>query len=127
MTGKSEEGTHTAPRRWVRWLLWLHAILWALFALGMIAVAFMSAEARGHPVFVQVLIACSLAAVGAVAAARYRLWGAGLMLLGGAGVVIAWVLGDSGDPYRYYVTGALALFAVLVTLDRRAFVRPGAR
>ena len=66
-------------------------------------------------------------AVGAVAAARYRLWGAGLMLLGGAGVVIAWVLGDSGDPYRYYVTGALALFAVLVTLDRRAFVRPGAR
>ena len=114
-------------RGWVRWLLWLHAILWALFALGMIAVAFMSAEARGHPVFVQVLIACSLAAVGAVAAARYRLWGAGLMLLGGAGVVIAWVLGDSGDPYRYYVTGALALFAVLVTLDRRAFVRPGAR
>ena len=53
--------------------------------------------------------------------------GARLMLLGGAGVVIAWVLGDSGDPYRYYVTGALALFAVLVTLDRRAFVRPGAR
>ena len=127
MTGKSGEGARPTPRRWVRWLLWLHAILWALFALGMIAVAFMSAEARGHPVFVQVLIACSLAAVGAVAAARYRLWGAGLMLLGGAGVGIAWVLGDSGDPYRYYVTGALALFAVLVTLDRRAFVRPGAR
>ena len=127
MTGKSGEGARPTPRRWERWLLWLHAILWALFALGMIAVAFMSAEARGHPVFVQVLIACSLAAVGAVAAARYRLWGAGLMLLGGAGVVIAWVLGDSGDPYRYYVTGALALFAVLVTLDRRAFVRPGAR
>ena len=127
MTGKSGGGARPPPRRWVRWLLWLHAILWALFALGMIAVAFMSAEARGHPVFVQVLIACSLAAVGAVAAARYRLWGAGLMLLGGAGVVIAWVLGDSGDPYRYYVTGALALFAVLVTLDRRAFVRPGAR
>ena len=65
MTGKSGEGARPTPRRWVRWLLWLHAILWALFALGMIAVAFMSAEARGHPVFVQVLIACSLAATAA--------------------------------------------------------------
>ena len=127
MTGESGEGARIVPRRWVRWLLWLHAILWALFALGMIAVAFISPEARGHPVFVQVLIACSLAAIGAVAAARYRLWGAGLTLLGGAGVVVAWVLGDSGDPYRYYVLGALALFAVLVALDRRAFVSSGAR
>jgi hypothetical protein len=42
-------------------------------------------------------------------------------------VVIAWVLGDSGDPYRYYVTGALALFAVLVAIDRRAFVKSAAR
>ena len=127
MTGITGEGAHPAPRRWVRWLLWLHAILWTLFALGMFVVAFISPEARGHPVFVQVLIASMFAAIGAVAAARYRLWGAGLTLLGGVGVVIAWVLGDSGDPYRYYVTGALALFAVLVTLDRRAFVRSGAR
>ena len=127
MTGKSEEGTHTAPRRWVRWLLWLHAFLWVLFALGMIAVAVLSPEALDNPVFVQVLIACSLAAIGAAAAARYRLWGAGLTLFGGVGVVIAWVLGDSGYPYHYYVMGALALFAVLVALDRRAFVRLGAR
>ena len=127
MTGKSGEGARAAPRRWVRWLLWIHAILWALFALGMIAVAFMSPEARGHPVFVQVLIASSLAAVGAVAAARYRLWGAVLTMLAGLGVVVAWVLGDSGDPYRYYVMGALALFAVPVAIDRWAFVRPGAR
>lgn len=127
MTGESGEGARPTPRRWVRWLLWLHAILWVLFALGMIAVAFMSAEARGHPVFVQVLIACSLAAIGAVTAARYRFWGAGLTLLGGVGVVVAWILGDSGDPYRYYVMGALALFAILVAIDRRAFVRSGAR
>ena len=127
MTGIARERAHPAPRRWVRWLLWLHAILWALIALGIFTVAFVSPEARGHPVFVQVLIASTLAAIGAVAAARYRLWGAGLTLLGGVGVVIAWVLGDSGDPYRYYVTGALALFAGLIALDRRAFVRSGAR
>ena len=127
MTGIARERAHPAPRRWVRWLLWLHAILGALIALGMFTVAFVSPEARGHPVFVQVLIASTLAAIGAVAAARYRLWGAGLTLLGGGGVVIAWVLGDSGDPYRYYVTGALALFAGLIALDRRAFVRSGAR
>ena len=127
MTGIARERAHPAPRRWVRWLLWLHAILWALIALGMFTVASVSPEARGHPVFVQVLIASTLAAIGAVAAARYRLWGAGLTLLGGVGVVVAWVLGDSGDPYRYYVTGALALFAGLIALDRRAFVRSGAR
>ena len=121
MSGTVEGGP--APRRWVRWLLWLHAFLWTLFALGMIVVAVISEEAREHSVFVQVLIASSLAAIGAVAAARYRVWGVLLTLLAGSGVVIAWFLGDSGDPYRYYVMIALALFAVLVAIDRRAFVR----
>ena len=115
------------PRGWVRWPLWLHAILWVVFALGMIVVAVISQEARGHSVFVQVMIACSLAAIGAVAAARYRLWGVVLTLLAGSGVVLAWILGDSGDPYRYYVMIALVLFAALVAIDRRAFVKSAAR
>ena len=115
------------PRGWVRWPLWFHAVLWVLFALGMIVVAVISQEARGHSVFVQVMIACSLAAIGAVAAARYRLWGVVLTLLAGSGVVLAWILGDSGDPYRYYVMIALVLFAALVAIDRRAFVKSAAR
>ena len=115
------------PRGWVRWPLWCHAVLWVVFALGMIVVAVISEEAREHSVFVQVLIACSLAAIGAVAAARYRVWGVVLTLLAGSGVVLAWILGDSGDPYRYYVMIALVLFAALVAIDRRAFVKSAAR
>lgn len=120
-------GVRPVPRGWVRWPLWFHAVLWMLFALGMIVVAVISEEAREHSVFVQVMIACSLAAIGAVAAARYRVWGVVLTLLAGSGVVLAWTLGDSGDPYRYYVMIALVLFAALVAIDRRAFVRSAAR
>ena len=120
-------GERPVPRGWVRWPLWCHAVLWVVFALGMIVVAVISEEAREHSVFVQVLIACSLAAIGAVAAARYRVWGVVLTLLAGSGVVLAWILGDSGDPYRYYVMIALVLFAALVAIDRRAFVKSAAR
>ena len=42
-------------------------------------------------------------------------------------VVLAWILGDSPDPYRYYVMVALVLFAALVAIDRRAFVKSAAR
>lgn len=120
-------GERPVPRGWVRWPLWCHAVLWVVFALGMIVVAVISEEAREHSVFVQVMIACSLAAIGTVAAARYRVWGVVLTLLAGSGVVLAWILGDSGDPYRYYVMIALVLFAALVAIDRRAFVKSAAR
>lgn len=111
----------------MRWLLWLHASLWCLFALAVIVTATTSPEARGHPVFIQVAIACLLAAVGAVASACYRIWGVLLLLCGAAGVLAAWIAGDSGDPYRYYVGGAVALFLLAVAVDHRAFVTPRAR
>jgi hypothetical protein len=104
-----------------RWLLWLNAVLWSLFALGMVAVALTSEEARAHPVFVQVLAACIAAAIGAVAAARYQAWGAVLTLVGGAGVLLAWIAGESGNPYRWFVAADLAVFLACIGIDREAF------
>ena len=125
--GKPSQDTKAAgPRAVLRWLLRINAVLWALFGGGMLAVAFLSVEARAHAVFQQVLIASLAAAVGALAAARYRLWGVWLTLAGGLGVLVAWIAGDSGDIYRLPVAMALGVFCLLVVAQKRAFVsRPG--
>lgn len=106
----------------LRWALWLHAVLWALFASGMVAAAALSPEARVHPVFLQVLAGSLVASVGAFAAALYRTWGVLAALLGGFGVLLAWIAGDSGDIYRLPLAISLAVFGLVVVVDRRAFL-----
>lgn len=110
-----------------RLALWLHAALWLIFAGGMIWVAIASPEARENAVFLQVLAGSGLAAAGSVGAALHRRWGIALTLLGGGGVLAAWIAGASGETYRLPVAIALGLFVAIVALDRRAFVRPAAR
>lgn len=114
------------PRRRMRWVLRIHAALWLLIALGLAGLAVVSVETRQDPVFLQVLAGSLIAATGAAAAAVYRRWGVWLALLGGGGVVLAWFLGDSGDPWRWYVLPALAVFALSTIVDRDAFVISGA-
>ena len=116
-----------AIRPVIRWLLWLHAALWCLFALGMSAAALMSPEALADPVFLQVLVASNVAAVGSLAAARYRVWGVVLALLSGCGVVAAWFAGNSGDPYRHLAGAELAAFLLTVAIGRGLFVSPPVR
>lgn len=105
------------------WLLWIHAVLWCLFALAMTGVAAMSPDALADPVFLQVVLASIVAAAGSIAAARFRLWGVILALAGGCWLLAAWIIGDSGEPYRYVVGGLLAAFLIVVAAERRAFVR----
>lgn len=114
-------------RSGLRLLLWLHAVLWLTFAGAMIWVAIASPDARENSVFLQVMAGSALAAVGSVSAALHRKWGVALTLLGGLGVLVAWIAGDSGATYRLPVAIALGLFAVIVALDRRAFFTPGVR
>ena len=116
-----------APRRSTQWVLRLLALLWTLFALGMVAVAVLSPEARGNAVFVQVSLAAICAAVGSMAAARYLRWGVVLGALGQAGVLLAWIAGDSGDSYRLPVAIALAVFLLVCAIDRRAFLTSSGR
>ena len=111
-----------APRRPIQWLLRLLALLWSLFALAMIAVAMLSPEAHGNAVFIQVSLATLCAAIGAIAAARYLRWGVVLSALGQAGVLLAWIAGDSGESYRFAVAVALAVFLLACAADRRAFL-----
>ncbi|MDG5748359.1 hypothetical protein P8Q88_09200 [Qipengyuania sp. XHP0207] len=103
------------------------ALLWSLFALGLIVVAALSPEALANAVFLQVTLASACAAVGAIAAARYICWGVALGAAGQAGVLVAWIAGDSGESYRLPVAVALAVFLLACALDRRAFVRPSGR
>lgn len=114
------------PRRRMRWVLRIHAALWALFALGLAGLAVASVETRQDPVFLQVLAGSLAAAIGATGAALYRRWGVWLALLGGGSVLLAWILGDSGDPWRWYVLAALAVFALSAMIDRDAFGISGA-
>lgn len=114
--------------RWaVRVVLWLHAGFWLMFAAVMVWAATSSPETLENAVFLQVLAGSGLSAVGAVGAAFYRKWGIVTALIGGIGVLVAWIAGDSGQSYRWIVVLALGLFALAAALDRRAFFTPAAR
>ncbi|KPP94448.1 hypothetical protein [Erythrobacter sp. HL-111] len=114
-------------RRGLRLALWLHALVWVVFAGGMIALALASRESRENPIFVQVLAGASVAAVGSLGAARFRIWGVALALIGGGGVLLAWIAGGSGRELRLPVAIILGLFALAVAAERRAFVSSDAR
>jgi hypothetical protein len=111
----------------VRVALWSHAAIWLLFAGGMIVIAALSPASLENPVFLQVMAASSAAAIGSVAAAVYRRWGAALVLLGGLGVIAAWIAGDSGRELRLVIAALLVVFAIIVVSARRAFAIAGER
>lgn len=110
-----------------RLVLWLHALVWVLFAGGMTIIAVTSPEAGDNPVFLQVMLASTTAAIGGIGAAFYRWWGVVLALLGGLGVIVAWIFGDSGNGLRLPVGIVTGIFALVVTIERRAFITPDAR
>ncbi|MFM7379422.1 MAG: hypothetical protein ACKO1O_15055 [Erythrobacter sp.] len=109
-----------AIRLAARAALWFNALVWTLFAGGMIFAAVTSLEARADAVFVQVLAASTAGAVGSIAAAFLRPWGAALALIGGCGVLAAWIVGDSGRGLRLPIAILLGLFALAVAAERRA-------
>lgn len=116
-----------ALRPVARILLWLHAALWVLFAGAMIALAFVAPDSRQDPVFIQVMAASCATMVGSIAAALRHAWGAALALIGGLAVIAAWIADDSGRELRLAVAILLGIFALVVAVERRAFVRPALR
>jgi hypothetical protein len=109
----------TALRLGLRAVLWLHALLWAVFALGMVALALTDPGSAENPVFLQVTAASCVVAIGSLGAALLRQWGAALALAGGAAFMLAWIAGNSGHGYRLPVAALLGLFALAAMAERR--------
>lgn len=102
-----------------RAVLWLHAGLWAVFAVGLIVLAFTDQGSRENATFLQVTAASFVVAFGSLGAALLRRWGAALALVGGAAFMTAWIVGDSGHGYRLPVAALLGLFALAALAERR--------
>jgi len=108
-------------------VLWLHTGVWAVFALGMIALALTDPGSEENPVFLQVTAASCVVAVGSLAAALRRRWGAALALAGGLAFMLAWIAGNSGQGYRLPVAALLGVFALAALAERRTRISPPAR
>lgn len=116
-----------AIRLGARVVLWLHAALWAAFAVGMIVLAVTDQGSRENATFLQVTAASVVVALGSLGAALQRRWGAALALVGGLGFMLAWVAGNSGHGYRVAVAALLGLFVLAVVAERRARISAPAR
>ena len=108
-----------ALRLGLRAVLWLHMAIWAVFALGMIALALTDPGSAENPVFLEVTAASCVVAAGSLGAALLRRWGEALALAGGAAFMLAWIAGNSGHGYRLPVAALLGLFALAALAERR--------
>lgn len=116
-----------ALRFGARLVLWLHAVLWAVFAAGMTVLAVTDQGSRENPTFLQVTAAGAVVALGSLGAALLRRWGAALALLGGTGFMLAWIAGNSGHGYRLAVAALLGVFALAALAERRTRISPPSR